>query len=82
MNHRIDCRAVTRLISLGLDRELPPDERERVQLHFLACRSCRIAQEQMDFLRRAMREPAASAAPPSGAGQAGPAGRSADTNRR
>lgn len=56
MNDRLDCRSVTRLISLGLDRELPPDERERVQLHFLACRSCRTAQEQMDFLRRAMRQ--------------------------
>ncbi len=55
MNVPIDCRSVTRLISLGLDRELPPDERERVQLHFLACRSCRTAQEQMELLRRAMR---------------------------
>lgn len=56
MNQLIDCRSVTRLISLGLDRELPPDERERVQLHFLACRSCRSTQEQMDFLRRAMQQ--------------------------
>ena len=64
MNDPIDCRSVTRLISLGLDRELPPDERERVQLHFLACRSCRTAQEQMDFLRRAMRRLGAAEAEP------------------
>jgi predicted anti-sigma-YlaC factor YlaD len=56
MSDSIDCRAVTRLISLGLDRELPPAEREQVQLHFLACRSCRSTQEQLDFLRRAMRQ--------------------------
>jgi predicted anti-sigma-YlaC factor YlaD len=51
----LDCKAVTRFISLGLDRQLPADERERVQLHFLACRSCRTVQEQMAFLRRALR---------------------------
>lgn len=64
MNDPIDCKAVTRLISLGLDRELPPDERERVQLHFLACRSCRLAQDQMNFLRRAMRKLGAADAEP------------------
>jgi hypothetical protein len=50
----IDCKAVTRLISLGLDHTLPPPERERMQLHFLACRSCRTAQQQMEFLRAAL----------------------------
>lgn len=58
MSEPIDCKAVTRFISLGLDRTLPADERERVQLHFLACRSCRTVQEQMAFLRRALRSAA------------------------
>jgi len=58
MNEPIDCKAVTRFISLGLDRELPAEERERVQLHFLACRSCSTVQEQMAFLRRALRSAA------------------------
>jgi predicted anti-sigma-YlaC factor YlaD len=64
MNAPIDCKAVTRLISLGLDRDLPADERERVQLHFLACRSCRTVQEQMEFLRRAMRSLGPASEPP------------------
>lgn len=55
MSEPLDCKAVTRFISLGLDRELPAEERERVQLHFLACRSCRTVEEQMAFLRRALR---------------------------
>lgn len=51
----LDCRAVVRLISDGLDRALPPAERARLRLHFVMCEACRHVDEQMQFLRRAMK---------------------------
>lgn len=54
MTPELDCKEVSRWISQGLDRELPPDERERLRQHFLICQACRTVDEQMNFLRRAM----------------------------
>lgn len=55
MKPDLTCQDVVRLISEGLDRSLPPAERARMRLHFVICQSCRNVDEQMQFLRRAMR---------------------------
>ncbi len=52
----LDCKAVSRLISDGLDQSMPPPERARLRYHFVICQTCRNVDEQMQFLRRAMRE--------------------------
>jgi predicted anti-sigma-YlaC factor YlaD len=56
MNAELDCKEVSRLISEGLDRAMPVPERARLRYHFVICQTCRTLQEQMQFLRRAMRE--------------------------
>jgi predicted anti-sigma-YlaC factor YlaD len=56
MTRDIDCKEVSRLISEGLDETLPPADRARLRLHFVICSTCRGVNEQMQFLRRAMRQ--------------------------
>jgi len=51
----LDCKEMARLISDGQDRDLPEGERARMRLHFVICQSCRNVDEQMYFLRNAMR---------------------------
>jgi hypothetical protein len=53
---RLTCGEVSRLISDGLDRQLPAPERARMRLHFVICSTCRNVDEQLRFLRRAMRQ--------------------------
>jgi predicted anti-sigma-YlaC factor YlaD len=53
---KLDCKAVARLISDGQDKQMPPPERARLRLHFVMCEACRNANEQIQFLRRAMRQ--------------------------
>ena len=52
----ISCKEVTRLISEGLDRDLSLAERAQLQVHFAICRGCRAANDQMQFLRRAVKQ--------------------------
>ncbi len=52
----LDCKEVSKLISEGLDQALPAPERVRLRYHFVICQTCRTVDEQMQFLRRAMRE--------------------------
>jgi predicted anti-sigma-YlaC factor YlaD len=54
MSSELDCKAVSRLISEGLDRSMAPPERARLRLHFVVCQTCRDVDAQMAFLRRAM----------------------------
>ena len=54
MKLQLTCKEVSRLISDGQDKDLPPNERARVRLHFVICETCRDVNEQMGFLRRAM----------------------------
>jgi predicted anti-sigma-YlaC factor YlaD len=56
MKPELDCKEVSRLISNGLDEALPTPERARLRLHFVICETCRNVSEQMQFLRRAMRD--------------------------
>lgn len=55
MKVSLDCREVSRLISAGLDQSLPVPERSRLRYHFVICRTCRTVDEQMKFLRRAVK---------------------------
>jgi predicted anti-sigma-YlaC factor YlaD len=52
----LDCKEVSRLISAGLDQSMPVPDRARLRYHFVLCKACRTVDEQMQFLRRAMRE--------------------------
>jgi predicted anti-sigma-YlaC factor YlaD len=51
----LDCKEVSRLISQGLDQEMPAPERARLRYHFVICQTCRTVDEQMMFLRRAVK---------------------------
>ena len=55
MKLQLDCKEVSRLLSDGQDQDLPAAERARLRLHFVVCQTCRNVDEQMDFIRRAMR---------------------------
>lgn len=61
----LDCKEVSRLISEGLDRAMPAPERARLRYHFVICQTCRTVDEQMKFLRRAVK--ALGKEPPPGA---------------
>jgi hypothetical protein len=52
----LDCKEVSRLISEGLDQAMPVPERARLRYHFVICQTCRTVDEQMKFLRRAVKE--------------------------
>jgi len=52
----LSCKEATRLVSEGLDRDLGPAERLRLQAHLAICRGCQAVSEQLEFLRRALRK--------------------------
>jgi hypothetical protein len=52
----LDCKEVSRLISEGFDQAMPAPERARLRYHFVICQTCRTVDEQMKFLRRAVKE--------------------------
>lgn len=56
MKAELDCKEVSRLISEGLDEAMPAPERARLRYHFVICQTCRTVDEQMKFLRRAVKE--------------------------
>jgi hypothetical protein len=56
MKAGLDCKEVSRLISEGLDQTMPAPERARLRYHFVICQTCRTVDEQMKFLRRAVKE--------------------------
>lgn len=49
------CREVHRLVSEGMDRDLTMVERTRMRVHLMVCGACTRFNQQMDTLRRAMR---------------------------
>jgi predicted anti-sigma-YlaC factor YlaD len=63
MKLNLDCKEVSRLISHGLDADLPPDEKARLRLHFVICTTCRNVDEQMKFIRNALRQMGANDRP-------------------
>jgi hypothetical protein len=52
----LDCKEVSRLISEGLDHDMPAPDRARLRYHFVICQTCRTVDEQMKFLRRAVKD--------------------------
>jgi hypothetical protein len=51
----LTCKEAARLISNGLDVDLPPPVLERIRQHFLVCVTCRNVDQHMHFLRQALR---------------------------
>lgn len=52
----ITCKEAARVISEGLDRELPAEEKLRLHAHLLICRGCQSLSDRLAFLRRAVRK--------------------------
>jgi len=48
---KLNCKQVSRILSDGLDRDMPPAERARLRLHLAICEACREVEQQMGFLR-------------------------------
>lgn len=51
----LSCKEATRLMSAAQDRELSIGERAALKVHLAVCKGCRIFDDQMHFLRRALR---------------------------
>jgi predicted anti-sigma-YlaC factor YlaD len=51
----VTCKEAARLVSEGLDKELAPETRLRLQAHLAICRGCKSLGERLAFLRRAMK---------------------------
>ena len=58
-----NCREVTRLVSEGLDRELPFLSRLSLRLHLVMCGGCRRFARQLRFLHEAVRQHVAAGQP-------------------
>lgn len=52
---KLSCKEATRLMSHAQDRELAASERTALKVHLGICKACRLAIEQMQHLRRALR---------------------------
>jgi len=53
---RVTCKEAARLISEGLDQDLPAERQALLRAHLAICRGCDSLRERMAFLRRAMRK--------------------------
>jgi anti-sigma factor RsiW len=51
----LSCKQASRLMSQAADRELSSSERAALKAHLAICKACRVASEQMQQLRRALR---------------------------
>ena len=54
MKLMLDCRALTKLLSLSQDDAPPLAIQARMRLHLMTCQACRNVDEQMRFVRKAM----------------------------
>jgi predicted anti-sigma-YlaC factor YlaD len=68
---KLTCHDVARILSDGLDADLPPAQRARLRLHMVVCEACRNVEQQFGLLRRLVRRddptaPPAPAEPPDG----------------
>jgi hypothetical protein len=55
LGHMFSCKDISRLVSQGQDREFGRWERWKLRLHLAACDACARFEDQMRFLREAMR---------------------------
>jgi hypothetical protein len=51
---RLTCKESSRLISLGLDRELSLGQRASLRLHLVMCTACTKLKAQFEFMRAAL----------------------------
>ena len=49
-----DCKDASRLLSLGLDEDLPFGQRTALRLHLLMCTACSRVKAQFGFLHKAV----------------------------
>lgn len=59
----LDCKTVSRLLSDGQDRALEPRERARLRYHLVLCETCRHVEEQLRFIREAIKRLGAGGPP-------------------
>jgi len=52
----INCREAARLVSEGLDKELPAEAQLRLRAHLAICRGCKNLSDRLAFLRKAVRK--------------------------
>lgn len=52
---KLTCKEVARILSDGLDAEMPAPQRARLRLHLVVCEACRNVEQQFDLLRRLVR---------------------------
>ena len=50
------CPEVIRILSLGMEKELPLLTRAKLRIHFLMCSFCQRYMEQLKYLRQVARE--------------------------
>jgi hypothetical protein len=55
IGHLLSCKDASRLLSQAEERPMTPWERMRVQWHLAVCRMCRAFEQQLAFMREAMR---------------------------
>jgi hypothetical protein len=51
---KLNCKEASRLISLGLDRDLGLADRTALRLHLAVCDTCNKLKAQFEFMRRAL----------------------------
>ena len=51
---KLNCKEASRVISLGLDQDMPLAERTALRLHLAVCDACNALKSQFTFLRRAL----------------------------
>jgi predicted anti-sigma-YlaC factor YlaD len=56
VEEKLKCSEVVRILSDGLDANMNPATRTRLQLHMVACTACRNVEQQFKLLRRLMRK--------------------------
>ena len=56
LGHLLSCKDVSHLVSQMQERSLGPFERWKLRLHLAACDACMRFEQQMRFLREAMRK--------------------------
>lgn len=60
----VDCKLMSRLLSGAQDGKLPAADEESGRLHLVVCTACRTVEQQVEFLRRAMRTLSSHDEPP------------------
>ena len=52
----LNCKQASQLISRSQDEKLPWSQRMQLKLHLMMCRGCTHYRQQLDFIKKAMRQ--------------------------